>query len=553
MHDKPTMKYRPHVRAMNSGRETGMAQHRWDAVIVGAGFAGMYMLHKLRGQGLKARVLEAGHGVGGTWYWNRYPGARCDIESMQYSFQFDDELQQEWEWSERYAAQPEILKYANHVADRFGLRGDIEFDTRVMSAVFDDTAGTWALETDKGDRHTATYCVMATGCLSVPNNPKFPGMDTFKGPTYHTGQWPHEGVDFTGQRVAMIGTGSSSIQSIPIIAGQAKHLTIFQRTANYAIPAHNHDLDPEFQKAWKADYAGHRARARQTISGVLFDFNDASALATPAEQRLAEYEKRWQRGGLSFLGAFNDLLLDKEANDTAAGFVKAKIAAVVNDPKVAELLTPKNIIGCKRLCVDTGYFETFNRPNVSLIDISDTKIDAITPKGVRANGQEFEADAIVYATGFDAMTGALLKIDIRGRGGLALRDKWDGGPRSYLGLSVAGFPNLFMITGPGSPSVLTNMIPSIEQHVEWVARCIGHMGERGLTRIEPKVDAEDAWIGHVNEVAAKTLRSTCSSWYIGANIAGKPKVFMPYIGGFPAYVQRCEEIVANGYEGFELR
>jgi cation diffusion facilitator CzcD-associated flavoprotein CzcO len=530
-----------------------MAERRWDAVIVGAGFAGLYMLHRLRGLGLTARVLEAGSGVGGTWYWNRYPGARCDIESMQYSFQFDDELQQEWDWTERYAAQPEILTYANHVCDRFQLRDGIDFDTRVTSAAFDEAAGQWTVETDTGARHTATYCIMATGCLSVPNNPNFPGMGTFKGPTYHTGQWPHEGVDFTGQRVAMIGTGSSSIQSIPIIAAQAKHLTIFQRTANYAIPAHNHDLDPAYQKAWKADYAGHRARAKQTVSGVLFDFNDAKALDTPAEHRRAEYETRWQRGGLSFLGAYNDLLLDQTANDTAAAFVKAKIRAVVHDPKTADLLSPKNIIGCKRLCIDTGYFETFNRPNVSLIDIAETKIDAITPKGVKANGQEFEADAIVYATGFDAMTGALLRIDIRGKGGLALRDKWDGGPRSYLGLGVAGFPNLFLITGPGSPSVLSNMLPSIEQHVEWIARCIGHLGDRGLKRIEPKVEAEDAWIGHVNEVAGKTLRSTCSSWYIGANIPGKPKVFMPYIGGYPAYVKRCEEIVANGYEGFELR
>ncbi len=524
----------------------------FDVIVVGAGFAGMYMLHRLRGLGFSARVLEAGSGVGGTWYWNRYPGARCDIESMQYSYQFSDELQQEWEWTERYAAQPEILKYANHVADRFDLRRDIEFDSRVRSAVYDDRAGRWTLGTDSGKRYSASYCVMATGCLSSPNKPRLPGMERFKGPTYHTGEWPHESVDFTGKRVAVIGTGSSAIQSIPIIAEQAEHLVVFQRTPNYAIPAHNAPLDPEYQRDFKAHYAEFRARAKQMPTGVAFDYRDVSALEATPEERQEEYEKRWARGGLAFLGGFRDLLFVKAANDTAAEFVRAKIREKVNDPEVAELLCPTNVIGCKRLCVDIGYYETYNRPNVTLIDVSREPVEEITANGVRAGGEEHEVDAIVFATGFDAMTGALLKIDIRGRGGLPLAEKWDGGPRTYLGLCSAGFPNLFMITGPGSPSVLTNMIPSIEQHVDWIADCLAYMREHEFAEIEPTIEAENAWVQHVNDVADLSLRSTCSSWYIGANVPGKPRVFMPYIGGFPAYVKKCEEVAAEGYAGFNV-
>ncbi len=440
-----------------------------DAVIVGAGFAGMYMLHRLRGAGLSARVLEAGSGVGGTWYWNRYPGARCDVESVQYSYQFDDALQQEWEWTERYAAQPEILRYANHVADRFDLRRDIEFSTRVKSAVFDEPSARWMVETDTGKRLSARFCIMATGCLSSPNLPEFKGRDSFKGERYHTGTWPHEEVDFTGKRVAVIGTGSSSVQSIPIIAAQASRLTVFQRTPNYSVPAHNAPLDPEYVRGVKASYPALRARAKQTMTGIDFDYSDKAALETPHEERVREFERRWQHGGLWFLGSYKDLMVEQEANVTAADFVRAKIRDKVRDPKVAELLAPRNTIGCKRMCVDIGYYETFNRPNVELIDVSEEPIEAITPTGVRAHGREHEVDAIVFATGFDAMTGALDKIDIRGRGGLPLRQKWKEGPRAYLGLAVSGFPNMFTITGPGSPSVLTNMLPTIEQHVEWIA------------------------------------------------------------------------------------
>ena len=524
-----------------------------DAVIVGAGFAGMYMLHRLRGLGFHARVLEAGSGVGGTWYWNRYPGARCDVESMEYSYQFSDALQQEWEWSERYAAQPELLRYANHVADRFDLRRDIQFDTRVRAATFDETDRHWIVETSDGASTRAAFVIMATGCLSSPNTPAFRGLESFGGERYHTGDWPHEPVDFTGKRVAIIGTGSSAVQSIPIIAGQARHLTVFQRTANYAVPAHNAPIAPEVQQAVKADYTGLRERAKQTMTGIAFDYGSAFAVETAPEEREREFERRWQRGGLSFLGAYRDLLLDAEANQTAADFVRAKIRAAVKDPKVAELLAPKNTIGCKRLCIDIGYYETFNRPNVTLIDVSEQPIEKITPRGVKAGGKEYEADALVLATGFDAMTGALLKIDVRGRAGVTLAEQWSAGPKTYLGLTVAGFPNLFTVTGPGSPSVLTNMLPTIEQHVDWIADTLAWMRERNLETIEASRDAQERWVAHVGDLASQTLRYTCGSWYLGANVPGKPRVFMPYIGGFPRYVQQCRDVAANGYQGFTLR
>ncbi|HJU29917.1 MAG TPA: NAD(P)/FAD-dependent oxidoreductase [Hyphomicrobiaceae bacterium] len=533
-----------------AGPSTRRDTRDYDAIIVGAGFAGLYMLHRLRKLGFEALVLEAGGGVGGTWYWNRYPGARCDVESVQYSFQFDDALQQEWDWSERYAAQPELLRYANHVADRYDLRRDIRFNTRVSSATFDEAAGRWRIETEAGQSLTAIYCIMATGCLSSPNLPSFKGLADYQGERYHTGYWPHEEVDFTGKRVAVIGTGSSAVQSIPIIARQARHLYVFQRTPNYAIPAHNAPLTPEYRAAVKADYAAMRARARRNMTGIDFDYSDEAALETPAEARTREYERRWQRGGLSFLGAYKDLMVEQEANDTAADFVRDKIREKVKDPKVAELLAPKNTIGCKRLCIDIGYYETFNRENVTLIDISQEPIECITREGVKARGEETKVDAIVFATGFDAMTGALLKVDIRGRGGQSLREKWSEGPRTYLGLTVAGFPNLFTITGPGSPSVLTNMLPTIEQHVDWIADALADLRQRGASCIEASPDAEAAWGAHVGDLAGRTLRYTCGSWYLGVNIPGKPRVFMPYIGGFPRYIETCNEVVAKGYEGF---
>jgi cyclohexanone monooxygenase len=527
------------------------ARESLDAVVVGAGLAGLYMLHRLRGLGLSARVFEAGSGIGGTWFWNRYPGARVDIESLEYSYQFSDDLQDQWRWSERYATQPELLRYIDHVADRFALRRDIVLNTRVESAVYDEGAGRWVVAASDGQRLSARFFVMATGCLSSANTPKFAGIDSFRGSKYHTGNWPHEPVDFTGKRVAVIGTGSSAIQSIPIIAQQAAQLFVFQRTPNYSIPAHNGPIDPATERRVRADYKGFRAEAAQHPFGADFRDNPGSALAVSAEEREQEYERRWAYGGLGFLGAFGDLIFDPAANETAAEFIRAKIRAKVKDPAVAELLCPRTVVGCKRLCVDTGYYETYNRPNVTLVDVSSAPIEALTPSGLRAGGREYAVDCIVFATGFDAMTGALTRVDIRGRGGRALREKWAEGPRTYLGVASAGFPNLFMITGPGSPSVLSNMLPSIEQHVNWIASAIDAVVKGGAKSIDARPEAEDAWGAHVNEVANASLYPRCNSWYLGANVPGKPRVFMPYLG-FPQYVQKCDEVAAKGYEGFAI-
>ena len=530
-----------------------MSEQQFDAVVVGAGFAGMYMLHRLRNQGFTARVYETADGVGGTWYWNRYPGARCDVESMDYSYSFSNELQQEWTWTERYSSQPEILKYANHVADRFDLRRDIQFSTRVTSAVFDEATSRWTIETDRGDRVSARWCIMATGCLSTPQAPKFPGLETFTGRWYHTGFWPHEGVDFTGLRVGVIGTGSSAIQSIPIIAKQATHLYVFQRTPNFSVPAHNAPLDAEYERTVKASYADFRRQARESRVGFVVERNDVSALAVSAEDREREYEKRWTRGGLGFAATFLDLLLDRKANDTAAEFFRAKIRSIVRDPAVAEKLVPQHYpIGTKRLCVDTDYYATFNRDNVTLVDIKASPIETITPTGLETRDDRYTLDAIVFAIGFDAMTGSLLRIDIRGRGGKTLREKWSEGPRTYLGLTVAGFPNMFMITGPGSPSVLSNMIVSIEQHVDWIADCLTHMRAHGQISIDATAGAENEWVAHVNAVGDMTLYPLASSWYVGANIPGKPRVFMPYVGGVGLYREKCDDVARKGYEGFAL-
>ena len=529
-----------------------LAAPQLDALVVGAGFGGMYMLHSLRRLGFKALAIEAGDDVGGTWYWNRYPGARCDIESLQYSYSFSEELDQEWEWSEKYAPQPEILAYAQHVAERFDLRRDIQFETRVVEARFDEARNLWIVETDRGERYEARFFITAVGCLSAANLPPFEGLESFAGPVYHTGQWPKEGVDFEGKKVAVIGTGSSGIQSIPIIAAAAEKLTVFQRTPNYSVPAHNAPLDPERVAEVKADYPGLRAKSRSRPTGFYFPFNVASALDAKPEERLAQYEEFWARGGLPFLGAYGDLLFDKPANDTIADFAREKIRSAVDDPETAELLCPDDVFGCKRLCVDTGYFETYNLPHVQLVDVSEKPIERITPTGVVVDGVEYEADILVCATGFAAMTGSFERIDILGRDGLTLKQKWEAGPRTYLGVSTVGFPNMFMITGPGSPSVLASMIQAIEQHVDWMADCIAHMRDIGAETIEPTLSYEDDWVEHVNEVAEISLRSTCSSWYVGANVPGRPRVFMPYIGGFPVYVQKCNEVMTNGFEGFVI-
>ena len=522
-----------------------------DAIIIGAGFAGLYMLHRLREVGMTAQVYEAGSDVGGTWYWNRYPGARCDVESLDYQFAFSDELQRGWTWTERYAPQAEILDYLRYVADRLELRDDIQLDTRVETATFDETRNLWHLTTDQGDSVSAPVCISAVGCLSAARVPDFPGLKDFQGTWYHTGHWPHEPVDFTGQRVGLIGTGSSGIQCIPEIAAEAKHLTVFQRTANFSVPAHNAKLSADMVEAYKDTFIAARQAATQTDFGNSTWSSLPSALALSPEERDAAYEQSWSVGGAQFMVAFEDMLTDKQANDTAADFLRAKIHAIVKDPDVAELLCPTDHpVGAKRLCVDTDYYATFNRDNVQLVDVRSAPIEAITATGLRTADAEYEFDALVFATGFDAMTGPLTRIDIRGRNGEKLSDKWAAGPRTYLGLAVAGFPNFFCITGPGSPSVLSNMALSIEQHVEWIADCLVWLREQGSATIEAAASAEDTWVEHVNEIADATLFPQADSWYVGANVPGKPRVFMPYVGGVRAYRNECDAVVAQDYASF---
>ena len=526
--------------------------HEVDVVVVGAGFAGMYMLHRLRTLGCRTKVFEAGDDVGGTWYWNRYPGARCDIESVEYSYSFDSDLEQEWVWTERFASQPEILRYAQHVADRFDLRRDIVFETRVTTALFDDASRTWTVTTSDGVDTTCRFLITAVGCLSSTNVPEFPGHDTFAGEQLHTGSWPQGGVDFTGKRVGVIGNGSSGIQAIPEIAKVAAHLTSFQRTPTYSAPAMNRPLLPEELDEVKAHYSELRA-ANKLMSGAYGSRTPrgkSSALAIDQAERDAEYERRWATGGLIFLHGYDDLLTNADANETAAEFVRRKIADIVDDPDTAAKLTPVHVIGCKRLCLDTGYYATFNRPNVTLVDLRAHPLEEITAQGIRCGGVEHELDVIVYATGFDAMTGSLLKMDLRGPD-TSLAEVWAAGPTTYLGLAVAGLPNLFIITGPGSPSVLTNVLASIEHHVDWIATCIGTLRAAGHSRIEALPTAQDAWVRHVNTVADATLYPTCNSWYLGANVPGKPRVFMP-LPGHPAYATRCTAVATNGYEGFAL-
>ncbi|HAT28870.1 MAG TPA: cyclohexanone monooxygenase [Gammaproteobacteria bacterium] len=535
---------------------------KFDVVVVGAGFAGMYALHYLRKLGFAVRVLEIAKDVGGTWYWNRYPGARCDVASLEYSYQFSEELQQQWHWSEKYAVQAEILEYANHVADRFDLRRDIQFNTHVSAMHFSaanpsasNQGGSgvgWRITTDNGEIFQAQFCIMATGCLSSNNIPDFPGLDDYQGLLLHTGQWPHQEVDFAAKRVGMIGTGSSAIQIAPLIAAEADSLMIFQRTASYSIPAHNASMDADHERTIKADYARFREQNSQRYAALNNNPNSVPALEVSAAERESNYQQRWEAGGLPFLASFSDLATSLEANKTAAEFVRNKIRGIVKDPIVAELLCPQTVMGCKRLCVDSDYYQTFNRDNVSLIDVNACPIERITSAGIKTANQEYEFDVLIMATGFDAMTGALLRIDIRGRDGLSLRKKWRDGPKNYLGLTVNRFPNFFTITGPGSPSVLANMIVAIEQHVEWIGDCLQHLRANSVSTIEASSKAEDHWVRLVNKIANKTLfPSGCNSWYTGANIPGKPRIFMPYLG-YPSYVEKCEQVASTGYRGFEL-
>ncbi|MGW0593760.1 flavin-containing monooxygenase [Streptosporangium sp. NPDC002607] len=524
-----------------------------DVVVVGAGFSGMYLLHKLREMDLSAVVFETGTDVGGTWYWNRYPGARVDVESLAYSYSFSSDLEQEYEWQERYPTQPEILRYARHVADRFGLRRDILFETRVAAATYDEPGRTWLVRTEAGETVTARFLVMATGCLSSSKLPEIPGIDGFGGATYHTAHWPHEGVDFSGMRVGIIGTGSSGVQSIPVIAEQATDLTVFQRTPAYSLPARNRRLRPDEIADMKANYRAFRQAQKESGFGVPTPIPTKSALEVSDEERDATFEGAWESGSLvNLLTAYADLSVDQEANDTAKRFIHGKIHQIVEDPRTAADLCPEYPVGTKRPCLDTDYYETYNRENVHLVNLRRTPLVEVTDRGIRTSDREYEFDAIVYATGFDAMTGALTNVDIRGRGGASLKAAWSAGPRTYLGIGSAGFPNLFMITGPGSPSVLSNMVVSIEQHVDWVVDAIGHLGHRGLRTIEPTLEAQDAWVDHVNLIADSTLYPRANSWYMGANVPGKPRVFMPYAGGVGEYRRKCDEIAALGYEGFAL-
>ena len=527
---------------------------QFDAVIIGAGFSGLYMLHRLRSAGMRVHVLEAAEDVGGTWWWNRYPGARCDIESFDYSYSFDPDLEQDWTWTERYATQPEILAYVNHVADRFGLRTDISFTTRMVDAAWQEQRSIWRITTDTGRTFDARFCIMAVGCLSRANRPEIDGIEEFGGRILHTGEWPHEGVDVSGLRVGVIGTGSSGIQCIPILAEQAASLTVFQRTPAFTLPAMNAQLDPVDVATFKARYREHREATRHSHGGVLTSPSEDSVLSADEQERDRRFEAAWNSGTLfGLLSSFSDLMIDPAANELAAEFVRQQIASIVDDPVTAELLSPRSFpIGTKRLCLDSGYYATFNRPNVSLIDLRSDPIERITADGIRTGSHEIDLDLIIFATGFDAMTGALLAPRITGRGGVTLREKWEAGPRTYLGIATAGFPNMFTITGPGSPSVLTNMLVSIEQHVDWTAQCIAWMDDTGVDTIEPTPEAEDGWVDHVNEVAGFTLYPSGNSWYLGANIEGKPRVFMPYIAGVEIFRTICDDVAASGYRGFEL-
>lgn len=533
-----------------------MGVQKFDMVIVGAGFAGLYQLYRAREMGLTVRVLEAGDGVGGTWFWNRYPGARCDVESLDYSYSFSPELEQEWNWSERYAPQEEILRYINHVADRFNLRPDIELNARVESAIFDDGQMTWKLRTSSGKTYGATYLVMATGGLSIPQQPNLKGLEIFKGNWYHSAQWPKEGVDFKGKRVGLIGTGSSGVQMVPVIAEQAGHLTVFQRSANFSVPAHNVQFTESTLSAAKSRYPERRAMGREAITGQFLNANTKTAAEMTPEEQRAELEYRWKGagGGFRMLRNFADQMSNLDTNKMVADFVREKIRQAVKDPVKADILCPKDDLpfGGKRLCVDSHYYETFNRDNVDLIDIKADPLVEATPNGLKTRAREFEFDIIVFATGFDAMTGALMAIDIRGESGISLRDKWKDGPVAYLGLGIAGFPNLFTITGPGSPSVLSNVVHSIETHVDWIMRFLRNVRAQGFRKFQPTTQAEEKWVKFCADEANKTLYPRANSWYMGANIEGKPRVFLAFVSGVPMYRRLIEKVEADGYEGFAL-
>ena len=525
-----------------------------DAIVLGAGFAGLYMLYQLRSKGFSTVVYEAGDGVGGVWYWNRYPGARCDVESIYYNYTFSKELYEEWDWTSRFPEQEEILSYLNYVADRFDLRKDIQFNTRVNAAHFDEERSKWLIHLKDGTQVFATYFITGIGCLSAANIPNIRGLNQFKGKWYHTGHWPHEKIDFAGKRVGIIGTGSSGIQAIPVIAKEAKHLTVFQRTPQYTVPARNHIYDKEFIRSTKENFETLKHVMRNSISGTPHIQNDQSAMEDSESKRQQVFEDAWAEGGFAFAMSYNDLLTNEKSNEKASEFIRSKIREVVKDPKVAQKLSPKYLYGTKRQVLDTNYFETYNRENVLLVDVKESPIEEITEAGIKTANDQYDLDIIIFATGYDGMTGPLFKIDIQGRGAVSLKDKWENGAsvRTYLGITTAGFPNLFMITGPESPSVLVNMPTAIEQHVEWIANCIDYLREHDIDVIETNIQAEEEWSKHNREIANGTLYVKGDSWYTGANIDGKPRSFLIYLGGFDYYTKQCNEIAQNNYEGYTL-
>jgi cyclohexanone monooxygenase len=524
-----------------------------DVVVVGAGFAGLYMLYRLRELGLRTTVFERGDGVGGTWYWNRYPGARCDIESFDYQYSFSDELVRDWVWTERYASQPEILAYLNHVADRFKLRTDIKLGTTVRDMTWVEAAHHWSVTIDDGVTVTAQFCVMAAGNLSSIKRPDFDGLDDFRGQWLHTARWPEAGVDLTGKRVGIVGTGSTGIQALPLIAEAAAQVVVFQRTPNYSMPARNRRIAETERQEIIAGFTERRRVCEESEAGTPMPPADVAGTQTTQEEINARYEAGWQRGGINSLSyAFTDFFTSEQTNRTAQEFARAKIHAAVNDPEVAAALSPTHHIGTKRTAVDTSYFQTYNRDNVTLVDLRKAPLDHITEGGIRTAEQHYDLDVIVFAIGFDAMTGALLEIDITGRDGRTLREAWQDGPATYLGLVVSGFPNMFMVTGPGSPGVLSNMVVSIEQHVDFITALIDHVRHERLDEVDGDEAAQVEWVAHVNDLAAETLYPQASSWYLGTNMPGKPRVFMPYVGGCGRYRQKCDEVVAAGYQGFRL-
>lgn len=523
--------------------------------VVGAGFTGLYALHKLRDQmHVPVRVFEAAPDVGGTWYWNNYPGARCDIESVHYSYSFDEQLQQEWVWSEKFAAQPEILKYLNHVADRFDLRKDINFNVKVISVIWNEAEKYWTIRTNQGEEIKSRFVISGVGTLSVPKTPEFPGVEHFQGPTLVTGNWPKTPVDLKNKRVGIIGTGSTGIQLITEIAKEVGELYVFQRTPNYSTPLANAANDPEQDQKNKRKYQDIRHLSRHHFLGVPYNEVQPSALAVSEQERLQVYEDRYQRGGFRlFIDSYQDILFDPKANETVSEFIRQKIHQRVHKPEVADLLAPKDYCyGTKRPPMESGYYEVYNQDNVHLVDVKHTPIERIDAKGIVVAGQLYEVDILILATGFDAMTGPLFALGLQGKEQETLQNKWKDGPRTYLGHTINGFPNLFLVTGPQSPSVLYNMPLAIEDHVDLASGIIQHMIDHSLIEIDADAQAEEDWVNHANELAQASLLPNTDSWYMGANIPGKPRRCLVYLGGAPKYRQICDEMIQENYKGFHF-